>query len=55
MVNNKEREMKQTSLVDSWSVVSDDKPTRRTYIILGAISTISLMVIVMVSLGWFKA
>jgi hypothetical protein len=55
MVNNKERTMKQTSLVDSWSVVKDHVPTRRTYLILGAISVISMMIIVAASLGWLNS
>jgi hypothetical protein len=53
-VDNKEQTMKQTSLEDSWSVVTDHIPTRRTYWILAAISGISLMIIVAASLGWLN-
>jgi hypothetical protein len=44
----------QTSLEDSWTAVKDHVPTRRTYWILAAVSAISLMIIVVASLGWLN-
>jgi hypothetical protein len=52
-VKNKEQTMKQTSLEDSWSVVEEGS-NRSTYLILAVISAISLMIIVVASLGWLN-
>jgi hypothetical protein len=54
-VNNKEPTMNdQTSLEDSWTVVKDYVPTRRTYWVLAAVSAISMAIIVVASLGWLN-
>jgi hypothetical protein len=54
-VNNKEPKMNdQTSLEDPWTVVKDHVPTRRTYLILAAVSLISMTIIVVASLGWLN-